>query len=231
MRIRIISFLTSILLVAACAPTPSTAAPLPSTDEAAPPTQAESNPSALLWKEVRNERYGFGIAVPCWWEVTPMPAEGVIASMTIRSYDEAFFAANSERGEWIGGVPPQGAVSMDITAATGMDPSLTVTDSYAQLIDGTSYSIIHSQERALGKNRFTVITLKSFINENAPPSIVYISSLSPDTILIFSVIPVDALYSDDVQAILSSYAAANSDPVTMPKIPPGPALIEKSCPI
>lgn len=225
----VLKLAAALFIFTACAPVPA-AEPTPQPTLAQPAPQEEAVSGAVLWREVRNERFGFGIAVPCWWEITPMPADGVISSMTIRSFDEAFFAANSEKGVWLGGVPPQGAVSMDITAATGMDPSVNITDSYAQLVDGTLYSIIHSQERTIGENLFTVITLQNLINENEAPSVVHVSGLSPDTILIFSVYPVDAIRNSDVQAILASYAGTSAEAINLPKIPPQPALTNKACP-
>lgn len=198
----------------------------------AQPTQADSAPSIippLLWQEQRDERFGFGIAVPCWWEVTPMPLEGFIASMTIRSYDEAFFLANSAKGVWLGGVAPEGAISMDITAATGIDPTLTTTEAYLQLVDANIYTVNNVIEKSVGNNAFTIIILKNKLNTTEPDSLVYITGLAPNAILIFSTTPTQAIHSSDAQAILSSYAGTQDEPITFPKIPPSRPLINKAC--
>jgi hypothetical protein len=213
-------------------PADDIATPLSATEMPAQPTQADSSPSvvdSLLWTEHRNERFGFGIAVPCWWEVTPMPAEGFIASMTLRSYDEAFFLANSEKGVWFGGVAPEGAVSIDITAATNIDANLSLTKAYLQLIDTNTYTINNVVERSVGSNPFTIFVLQNLINPTEAGNIVYATRLAPNAMLVFSTTPAQAIQSIDVQAILSSYAAVAEEPITFPRIQPSKPLMNKSC--
>src|SRR5688572_5311161 len=213
-------------------PSDNPATPLIPTNLPVQPTQAGSSPSLIsnsLWQEQRNERFGFGIAVPCWWEVTPMPAQGVLSSMTIRSYDEAFFLANSEKGTWLGGIAPEGAISMDITAATGIDPNLTMSQAYLQLIDTNIYMVSNVIERSVGNNLFTIFVLNNMMNPSEPASLVYVTGLAPDAILIFSTTPTQAIHSSDAQAILSSYAGAKDEPVIFPKIQPSKQLINKAC--
>ena len=65
-------------------------------------TQPTSPPGAdpiwtSSWTEYRDERYGYGLAVPCHWVQLPPPLEGNFATLTVLSYDEQFRAQNSER--------------------------------------------------------------------------------------------------------------------------------------
>lgn len=238
-KTNLLLFILIASLSAACTPqilsTPTqiptheqTPLPAPATDSA--PT-AESNTQALssAWKEIRDPRFGFGLAVPCWWIVNPMPVEGYIASMGIRSYDDAFFAANSEKGFWKNSVVPQGAVSMDITAATGIDPSLSMVEAYMQFVDTTSSAFVSSEERQVGNHIMTLITLQNLLNPAEPNTTGYVVGLAPDAILIFNTYPANAINSSDVQAILTSFAGVQDEPVTLPTVQPSPALTDPSC--
>jgi hypothetical protein len=218
-------------LLTSCAPQADATPPASSTT--ALPTQSNPifNPDpAWLWTEVRDERFGFGIAMPCWWQIAPMPAEGVIATMTIRNYDEPFFLANSDSGTWKGGRPPQGVMSMDITAATGIDPTLSIVDAYLQLVDTATYAVLTTQEKNIGGRTYTVVALKNQINPSEPASVVYLKGLTPDSILIFRAFPTEAIFSADAQAIFSSFAGVPDEEVVFPDFIPSPALINVACP-
>jgi hypothetical protein len=78
---------------------------------------------AYPWIKLRDARYGYGLAVPCYWTVYPTPPQGNYAAMSMRSYDDAYFMAHSEKGGWIGGKRPEGAVSMDMVVIEGIKPT------------------------------------------------------------------------------------------------------------
>ena len=59
-------------------------------------TQPTNQAGGTSWIEYRDARYGYGVAIPCHWIVVPTPLEGEFATLTLRSYDEAFRAANSK---------------------------------------------------------------------------------------------------------------------------------------
>lgn len=206
--------------------------PLTTTGLPVQPTSADSSASivdSLFWIEQRNERFGFGIATPCWWEVTPMPAEGVISSMTVRNFDEAFFLANSDKGAWLGGIPPKDVVSIDITVATDIDLTQTLAKSFLQLVDTNTYSINNAIDRTIGNNTFTIVVLENVNNPSEPNSVIYLTSLEPNALVIFSATPPQAIQSNDVQAILSSFAASADELVKFPQVAPEEPLINKPC--
>lgn len=222
-------------LLSACTPQTESAIATPlTTGGTALPTQSESifiNSPTILWTELRDERFGFGIAVPCWWQVTSMPAEGIIATMTVRNYDEQFFLAHSEKGAWKGGRPPQGVMSMDITAATGIDPSLSMLDAYLQYVDTSTYAVLSTQEKIINDKVYSVVAMKNQINPNEPASVVYLKGLTPDSILIFRAFPTEAIFSADALSILGSFASVPDETIVLPNVMPSPALIGAACAI
>lgn len=227
-------FLLALIFLTACSPqaTPTASPPDVSETDSATEQNSSRDPStAWLWKEIRDERFGFGLAVPCWWEVTDMPADGIIASMTVRNYDEAFFTKYSDKGSWIGGNPPQGVISMDITAVTGIDPTLSLEEAYLTSVDSSTYTVTSSQEKDINGRIYTVIALKNQKNQSEPTSIVYIKGLAPDTILIFSTTPNEAMFSNDAQAIFSSFSSVPDEEIVIPQLLPSNALINVACPL
>ncbi|MBL8051105.1 MAG: hypothetical protein JNM46_07775 [Anaerolineales bacterium] len=231
---RVIPLILIFVLLIACAPQTESANATPLASGAtALPTQSESifSPSAtLLWTEVRDERFGFGFAMPCWWQFTEMPAEGILSTMTIRNYDDNFFIRNSEEGVWKGGRPPQGVMSMDITVATGIDPTLSMVDAYLTLVDTATYSVLSTQEKNISDRVYTVVALKNQINPSEQASVVYLKGLTPDSILIFSTYPTEAIFSNDAQVIFGSFASVQDEAVILPEVLPAPALINLACP-
>lgn len=230
---QIITLILITTLLTACTPQADiTATPLSSGETALPP-QPESSfqPSpTILWKEVRHERFGFGVAVPCWWEVTEMPVEGILSTMTIRNYNNPFLATYSENGVWKGGKPPQGAMSMDITVATGIDPALSMLDAYLTLVDTSTYSVLDTQEKNISDRVYTVVVLKNQVNPSEPSIVAYLKGSSPDSILIFSTSPTEAIFSTDAQLIFGSFANAQDEAIILPEVLPAPAIINMACP-
>jgi hypothetical protein len=227
---QVVTLFLIITLLSACAPADATP---PASSATALPTQSESifQPSpSILWTEIRDERFGFGFAMPCWWQFTEMPAEGILSTMTIRNYDDNFFIRNSENGVWKGGRPPQGVMSMDITVATGIDPTLSMVDAYLTLVDTETYSVLSTQERNISDRVYTVVALKSQINPSEQASIVYLKGLTPDSILIFSTYPTEAIFSSDAQLIFGSFASVEDEAVILPDVIPAPAVINMACP-
>lgn len=225
-----ITLILIVTMLSACAPAKATP---PASAETALPTQSESilQPSPTwLWSEIRDERFGFGLAIPCWWQYTKMPAEGILSTMTIRNYDDDFYATYSENGVWKGGRAPQGVISMDITVASDIDPALSLVDAYLTLIDTETYSVVSTQDRNISDNIYTVVALKNQNNPNEQTSVIYLKGLTPDSILIFKSYPTEAIFSTDAQVILGTFASAQEQEVVLPEVMPAPALISAACP-
>ena len=82
------------------------------------------------WVEYRDPRYGIGLAYPCWWVMYPIPAEGSGAALSLRSFDEDYFRANSVKGQWKDGVAPEGVYAADFLVFEGIDPAASNADAY-----------------------------------------------------------------------------------------------------
>ncbi|MBN8581652.1 MAG: hypothetical protein J0L96_13350 [Anaerolineae bacterium] len=221
-------FVTLLFFLAACTPQAEVTPTAEAATEVAPGGIVVEDQS-VFWLELRETRFGFGLVIPCWWQVDGMPAEGNVSTMTLSNFDDAFFKEYSKDGDWIGGVPPQGVMSMTITAAVA-DPSLSDADAYLSYVDPATTEVVASQSQNFGTNAYTVLTLKNKQNPNLAALSVYVTRLAPDTILVFNSYPPETIVSSDFAAILSSYARTESIPVTFPSYAPQPALGDLICP-
>ena len=219
----------NLFLLSACA--------TPATTEAPPtvPTQAQTSgfvidDSSVLWKEIRDEETGYGLAVPCWWQVKAIPVEteGNISSIAIRNYDDNFFNTYSENGDWIGGTPPEGVVVMSVTVAKTTS-ELNTEESYMQYTQPGTVEVIASQEKKVGELTYTLVTVKSSTDTTLPALTVFINRLSPETVLIINAYPPQAIVSSDFQMILSSLTL-EGETVSIPSNPPEQALVNIVCP-
>lgn len=183
-----------------------------------------------LWKEIRQAGVGIGFAVPCGWDVGDMPAEGAIRSQTMRSYDEAFFAAHSEKGDWKGGVWPEGAYKLDLTLVESVDPGLSTFEVYGKLVDPSLESLSGGEEVHLGANTWTEIVVKSVLHPEQPATKVYVHRLAPDRLLIAAAYPLGtAMDNPDVQAILASMVMGSEQAVALPQAAPQHPLTSAAC--
>lgn len=217
----------SLFILSGCA-TPAA----PETPTAAP-TQVSGvvvDDLTLLWKEIRDEQTGYGLAVPCWWQVKSIPVEteGNISSIAIRNYDDNFFKTYSENGEWIGGTPPQGVVVMSVTAAK-TSPDFNAEESYLQYTRPGSVEVIASQDRKIGEVTYTLVTLESVTDPSLPALTVFINRFSPEVVLIVNAYPPEAIISSDFQWILSSLVVEGQT-ISLPSVLPEEALISVACP-
>lgn len=231
-------FIVSILL-AACAPQKTQPDPLEMQPELT--LLPESVPSietvpvtetlavSSEWVAYRDPRYGVGLAYPCWWVFTPMPAEGYGGSMTLRSFDEDYARANSTKGNWNDNMVPEGVFALDIAVFEGINPTLTTTEAWAGMTDPTMSKIVSSEERMIGQNQATVIQIQNVVNNNDPLFTMYLFRLAPDKILMFSPLFQDRLNSNDIQGILASLSLNPDQPITMPTVAPHEPLIAADC--
>jgi hypothetical protein len=229
-----ISLLT-IFLAAACSPLQATPTPQPLppleqtlptlTEEPAPVPQAES-PSAA-WKEVRDARYGFGLAVPCWWLVSPIPPQGSGGVMGLTNYDEAYFMANSQKGYWDW---PNGTLKIDVVVMEDINPALSDTDAYMAMVDTSIEGIVASETKQTGLHTATVLTIQNQVNQNDPPIRIFLYRLAPDKLIMLNPIPQSIIDTPDFQAILASIALTPEETVLIPtSAPVATPLIEASC--
>jgi len=222
------------LIVSACAPSVApteTLEPIPKEEALEIPTQTEPAPQSELpvtsaWKAVRDVRYGFGLAVPCWWLVSPIPEQGFGGAMTITNYDEAYFMQHSNKGFWEW---PNGTLKLDLIVMEGVDPAKSDTEAYMGFVDPSMTGMVSAEQQSIGGHTVTVVTLANLINTSDPHTRLFIHRLSPDKLLIVAPIPQTVIETPDFQAILASIVLSPDEQVALPTITPAPALINAPC--
>lgn len=212
------------------------ATPSPPPTETAPTEAPPSEPTATLaphpsWIDLRDPVYDYGIAVPCWWWVSPTPPGGVLSAMTLHSYDEAYFQENSTKGWWNLGDYPPGVVKMDVGGWPLDDPSLSTVDAAVAAFTSDEQEVTSAQAISIGRNAAADLQTRSTANpDNVGRMIVF--RLRPDTLLFVSAYPLSAFETPDVQGILESLSLTSDQPVVIPAFPPSQPLIElpNGCP-
>ena len=197
--------------------------PVPMQTEIAPQPE---QPESTAWKAIRDSRYGFGLAVPCWWLVDPILAEGFGGAMTIKNYDEAFFNAHSNKGFWDW---PNGSLKMDVVVMEGVDPAKADAEAYMQFVDPNMTGLVSAETQQAGAHTATVLTVSNMVNRNDPNTRMFIYRLAPDKLILVAPTPQSIIDTPDFQAILSSFVLAQDEHITLPTITPAPALINASC--
>ena len=227
------------LFISGCGLTQITqSTPRPANDEASalptelpvslpPADTTQKQTSSSLWMEVRDPRFGFGLAVPCWWLVTPTPDEGVGGIMTIKNFDETYFNANYTKGFWDW---PNGSLKLELLVVEGIDPSLFNTDAYMTMVDPSMQGLVSSEERQIGQNTATVLVLKNMVNANDPDYTTFIYRLAAEKILSVNLYPQTLLGSPDIQALLASITLTPDRQTPLPQVDPQSVpLISNSC--
>lgn len=222
------------LIVSACAPSVApteTLEPIPTEEASAIPTQPEPAPQSELpvttaWKAVRDARYGFGLAVPCWWLVSPIPEQGFGGAMTITNYDEAYFMQHSNKGFWEW---PNGTLKLDLIVMEGVDPAKSDAETYMGFVDSTMTGLVSTEQQQIGKHTVTVLTLSNLISTSDPHTRLFIHRLAPDKLLMVAPIPQTIIDTPDFQAVLASIVLQPDEQVALPTITPAPALINAPC--
>jgi hypothetical protein len=192
-----------------------------------PTATATSQPEASSqWREVRDPGTGFGFALPCWW-ITYMPTgESLNYAITVASYDENYFLANSVKGQWLGGQRPQGAYKLDFILSKQIDASLTDEEAVRQALTSEENKVDLVQMRTVGRHT-ALLAIQSSVNNPSSTGTVYAFRLAPTDLLMVSAAPASDLTDPVVQAILNSLALSQDEEVEQPTIDPGPALIAR----
>jgi hypothetical protein len=220
-----------VLLVSACAlQAPPVAPTIIGTEEPMPEVSetpaSDESPTSNAWRAVRDERYGFGLAAPCWWLVSPIPAEGFGGAMTIKNYDEAYFNANSNRGFWDW---PNGTLKLDVVVMEGIDPAKSDIEAYMGFTDPTMTGLVSAESHQFGVHTATVLTVSNLVNTNDPHAKWFIYRPAPGIIIIIVPTPQSIIDTPDFQALLASFVLTPGEQITLPTITHAPALIDASC--
>jgi len=226
-------FLIIIFLISGCSYDVHILTPLPAPESSLEISQVgletplpEQVAASNLWKEVRDPRFGFGLALPCWWQVNPIPSEGVGGVMTVKNYDETYFSAHSTKGFWEW---PSGTLKIDFFITEGVDPAKSEADAYMALVDPTLTGLSSSNSQQTGTHTATVLSLSNLVNRNDPDTKIFLYRLAPDKLLGVAPTPQSIIDTPDFQAILSSIVHSSDEQITLPTITPAPALIDSTC--
>ncbi len=185
------------------------------------PTQdlAVQQPSNA-WKDYRDPRYGYGLALPCFWQVNPTPTDGYSGVMTAHSWSDDFFNANSVRGNWINNVWPAGAISLQVWGEEQVDPVLstpeTITNYYST---SETDKIVSLEDSSFGGNNATVVTLASILHPEEISKVIAFR-LAQDKILFFAFNPQTSLDLKDAQGILNSLVFSSEEVIVIPAFDP-----------
>ena len=198
--------------------------------ETSVPTQdpAIQQPSKA-WKDYRDPRYGYGLALPCFWQVNPTPTDGYSGAMTAHSWSDDFFNANSVRGNWINDIWPAGAISLQVWGEEQVDPVLSTPEAITNYYSTSETDKIVSLEDSLfGDNNASVVTLASILHPEETSKVIAFR-LAPEKILFFAFNPQTSLDLKDAQAILSSLVFSSEVAIVIPAFdpstPPGSSSI------
>lgn len=224
-------------LLAACTPQvsplptqipPQEQTPLPAlVTDSVPTAESNSQASSVAWKEIRDPRFGFGLAVPCWWIVSPISPEGIGGLLGLANYDEAYFMANSQKGYWDW---PNGALKIDIVVFENVNPSLPDAEAYRELTDPDTEGLVSVATQQTGTHTATVLTLQNLVNQNDPAIRVFIYRLAPDKLILINPVPQSIIDTSDFQAILASIVLTPNEQLAIPPTPPTSApLVDASC--
>jgi hypothetical protein len=239
MLIKRFAFLVALsAMLAACAPQPTPAPTvIPATETAivstlpilptAEPSATPEPAASSAWAQYRDTRYGIGVAYPCWWIMYPMPTEGIGGTISLRSFDEDYFRANSVKGQWKDGIVPEGVFAVDIGVFEGIDPAASNADAYPR--DPETSAIASSKDVLIGQNQATVVQLQNLVNSNDPLFTAILFRLAPDKLMIFVSQQQDRLDSADAQGILNSLSLSPDQPIVVPTYAPHPPLTPAAC--
>jgi hypothetical protein len=190
----------------------ATDSPAVSADDLAtepPPAEDVDSP---LWSTYREPDSGFGYAFPCHW---------VSHGTTLLSYDEAFFMNRSVRGHWADGDPPAGVVKLEIAAFdyadSGIEPGTPLEEAVPQAISDTLVSTVRV---TLGTKEALRVELEGTVFPGDRTNEIYFFQISPESMLLLSVSPRNALSSPDVQGIVESLVLTADQEIAIPEADP-----------
>jgi len=223
------------LVMSACAPISSlveeTPVPVVTQEPLPASTQTESVPQPDLpistaWKAVRDPGYGFGLALPCWFQVSPIPGQGYGGVMTITNYDEAYFLSHSTKGFWEW---PNGTLKMDVIIMESADPAKSDADAYMEFVDPTMTGLVSVESQQIGPHTVSVLTLSNLVNTADPDTRIFIFRPAPNRLLMVAPTPQEIIQTPDFQAILGSITLTSNEQIVLPTVAPAPPLIDGSC--
>lgn len=189
----------------------------------ATPTSVYTYAMASQWVEYWDRRYGYGLAIPCHWTIYSTPLEGQAATLSMTSYDEAFIRAQTDKGVWKNNQPVEGALKIDLTVFERIAPDASLEDVVRQELTNEFATVESVQEKALGLRQVVLAILVRRVDASDKNQVIAFR-ISPDKVLIMSVLPASAWESSDVQGVLHSFAFSHQEKIVMPSTAPATVL-------
>jgi hypothetical protein len=196
----------------------------------AEPTPYPTRESPQYWFAREDPRTGVRFALPCFWEYDiPQDDPGSLAAFSLRNYPYSF-AESFPRGV---GVFEAGGIKIDVLYFDYVDWNLPAGSTPRDLVlamydeNNTLTTLNFIEERVFnGQPVLRVVTESTFGS-----GISYWYDLSPETVLVLGLTPLEADGSDDVQAILNSVALTPETPFSLPDIDPAlpPQGLDADC--
>jgi len=192
--------------------------------ETSEPTAEPQEDFSHLWVEYWNPVFNYGLAIPSHWRVDTESQGGY---MMLWSYEQEFFDANSIKGWWIGGEPPEGAVKIDFAPLEVAVPEQSLEVAISDRSGLGDYMLISIEKTSFGTAEGAYVTEAR--KDNLEDTRMHIEiRLSPEIMLSVGTYPSSRLYSNDIQLILNSLVLDKSTPIVKPTAAPYPPLTVKN---
>jgi hypothetical protein len=195
------------------------------------PTPYPTGYSSQYWVEAQDPRTDVRFALPCYWEydLPKMDESGSLSSFSLRNYPYSF-AESFPRGE---GVFEVGGMKIDVLYFKYVDWGVPACSTPRDLVlslyseDNTETTLSTIEERIYNNQPVLWVVTESIFGSG----ISYWYDLSPETVLVLGIVPMEADGHDDIQAILSSVALTPDTAVQMPLIDPAmpPQGLDANC--
>ena len=184
-----------------------------------------------LWVEYWDPKYNYGLALPSHWIVNPTATDSTDGGyMNTRNYTDDYRAAYSVKGNWIGGEPPAGVVSLDFVAFENVFAGQAVEVAISNFLGGDQSVILSVDEISIGRHTAYRVNEAS-VNDPGETWHTYVFRIQPEIMLLVAAYPQDRIDLADVQEILGSISFSKSEPIVKPVSAPSPAMVIGDVPV
>lgn len=177
------------------------------------------------WITYRDSRFGYSLALPCQWGVLPTPPEGNYATLTLRSYDDAYYVEHSAKGFWQNGQWPDGAMKMDMVVIEDIPSDQTLDEAARGVLEDSEFTTLETVDALVVGAHQAVSAVTVGINDPTEKHTTVFFRPAPDKVLLVSVAPEPAWTSGDIQAVLNSLTFAPEAEVALPAYAPSAPII------
>jgi hypothetical protein len=189
-------------------------------------SEAQPTPTqSPQWITYHDRRNGYGLALPCQWVILPSPMEGNYATLTLRSYDDAYYMENTAKGMWQEGEWPEGAMKIDMVVIEGLPSDQPLAEAARGVLGDSEFSTLESVDEFVVGAHQAVSAVTASRNDPLEKHTTVFFRMAPDQVLLVSVAPEQAWGSSDIQGILNSLTFSPEAEVAVPSYPPSAPII------